>query len=178
MAVMNPPPDTRNIIDYFKYWDVESIKTNLDTKRHNFSVLISNKLNDFNIGSVVRNSNAFLAHEVIIYGRRHYDKRGTVGMHHYENINHIKFVEELKLPDNALIVGVDNIAQSVAIETFEWPKDRHVVMVFGQEQEGIPQELMDICHQFVYIKQYGAVRSLNVGCASGIAMFSYVSKVQ
>jgi tRNA G18 (ribose-2'-O)-methylase SpoU len=29
----------------------------------------------------------------------------------------------------------------------------------------------------VYIKQYGSVRSLNVGTASGIAMYDYCNKV-
>jgi tRNA G18 (ribose-2'-O)-methylase SpoU len=49
-------------------------------------------------------------------------------------------------------------------------------MVFGQEQVGIPKEVLDICHDKIYIQQYGSVRSLNVGTASGIAMYDYCSK--
>jgi tRNA G18 (ribose-2'-O)-methylase SpoU len=50
-------------------------------------------------------------------------------------------------------------------------------MIFGQEQIGIPKKLLDLCDELVYIKQYGSVRSLNVGTASGIAMYDYCSKV-
>jgi tRNA G18 (ribose-2'-O)-methylase SpoU len=165
------PIDNRNIIDYFKYWTTDAIKANLDTKRHNFSVLISNKLNDFNIGSVIRNSNAFLAKEVIIYGRKKFDRRGAVGTNNYENLKYVKFAEELNF-QNSVVIGVDNIENSIPIETFTWPK-QHVIMAFGQEQHGLPEEIIKICKNIVYISQFGSVRSLNVGCASGIAMFSY-----
>ena len=168
--------DTRNIIDFFKYWDVESIRTNLDTKRHNFSVLVSNEIHDFNLGSLIRNSNAFLAREVIICGRKQFDKRGTVGTHHYENLRHVKFIDDLVIPDDSIVVGIDNIDNAVPIETFEWPEDKHVIMAFGQEQVGLPDSIKAICDHFVYITQYGSVRSLNVGVASGIAMYSYCSK--
>lgn len=169
--------ESRNVIDYYAYWTTEAIKTDLDKKRHNFSILISNELNDFNVGQIIRNSNAFLAREVIIYGRKKYDKRSAVGTNHYENISHVKCVEELKLPADTVVVGIDNIPIAKPIESFRWPKDRHVVMVFGQEQVGITPVLMQVCQQFAYISQYGSVRSLNVGCASGIAMYSYVSKM-
>lgn len=168
--------DTRNIIDVYRYWTVDAIKTNLDSKRHNFSILISNKLNDFNLGTVIRNSNAFLAKEVIIHGRRKWDRRGAVGTHVYENIKHIKEVEELNFPDS-IIIGIDNIPSSIPIETFTWPKDKHVIMAFGQEQEGLSQEVINMCHNIVFIRQYGSVRSLNVGCASAIAMYDYCQKV-
>jgi len=169
--------DTRNVIDYYKYWETEAIRADLDTKRHNFSVLISNKFHDFNIGTVIRNSNAFMAQAVLIYGRRQFDKRGTVGAHHYQNINFLREIEEVVFPEDYCIVAIENDDDAVPVETFQWPKDRHVVMIFGQESEGVPPELLKIAQHKVYIKQYGSTRSLNVGCASAIAMYDYCRKV-
>jgi tRNA G18 (ribose-2'-O)-methylase SpoU len=169
-------PDTRNVLDVYKYWSVDAIRADLDTKRNDFSILITNEFHDFNIGSIIRNANAFLAKEVIIFGRRKFDKRGTVGTHIYENLKHVRFIDDLVLPENSVIVGVDNIPEAVALETFEWPST-HVVLAFGQEQVGLPEEVKAICDRFVYIKQYGSVRSLNVGCASAIAMYDYCSKI-
>lgn len=155
---------------------MDAIRANLDTKRNNFSVLISNEFQDFNIGSVIRNANAFLAKEVIICGRKKFDKRGTVGTHVYENLKHVKFIDEFKMPENSILIGVDNVENSVPVETFEWP-DCHVILAFGQEQVGLPQDIIDICDHIVYIKQYGSVRSLNVGCASAILMYDYCNKM-
>lgn len=167
--------DPRNVQDIYKYWTEDAIKADLRTKHNNFSILITNKFNDFNIGSVIRNANAFCAKEVIVYGSKKYDKRGTVGAHLYTEMKHVKFVEELDFSDS-IIVGVDNIENSVPIESFEWP-DKHIVLAFGQEATGLTEEIIKICNHIVYIKQYGSVRSLNVGCASAIAMYDYCSKM-
>lgn len=168
--------DTRNVIDYYKYWKTEAICADLRTKHNNFSVLITNLFSDFNIGAVIRNANAFCAQKVIIYGRKAYDRRGTVGCHLYLDFQHIKLQEDLRFED-CVVVGVDNIENAQPMESFSWPKNKHVIMAFGQEDVGLCKEVLDICDHVVYIKQYGSVRSLNVGCASAIAMFDYCSKI-
>ncbi len=176
--------DTRNIIDHYKYWTHEAIMTDLDTRRNNFSVLCCNLLNDFNIATVVRNSNAFLAKEVLVYGNKRYDRRGTVGTHIYTNFKHVKEIDDLKSEISNLykkhkslrIVGIDNVHNAFSVNDYSWSKDDHTLMVFGQEQVGIPEEVLEICHDKIYIKQYGSVRSLNVGTASGVAMYDYCSK--
>ena len=176
--------DNRNIIDHYKYWTHEAIMTDLDTRRNNFSVLCCNLLNDFNIATVVRNSNAFLAKEVLVYGNKRYDRRGTVGTHIYTNFKHVKEIDDLKSEISNLykkhkslsIVGIDNVHNAFSVNDYAWSKDDHTLMVFGQEQVGIPEEVLEICHDKIYIKQYGSVRSLNVGTASGVAMYDYCSK--
>jgi tRNA G18 (ribose-2'-O)-methylase SpoU len=167
--------DPRNVIDVYKYWTTDAIKADLRTKHHNFSALITNKHHDFNIGTVIRCANAFCAKEVIIHGRKKYDKRGAVGAHLYTTMKHVRFTDDLDLGDS-LVVGIDNLDGAVPIESFEWPKDRHVVMAFGQEQTGLTPDMVARCHHLVYIKQYGSVRSLNVGVAAGIAMYDYCKK--
>ena len=167
--------DTRNVVDLYKYWKVDAIKADLDKKRHNFSVLITNHFNDFNIGAVIRNSNAFLAKEIFVLGRKKFDPRGAVGTHHYENLKYIDNVE--LLDPSSLYIGFDDLPGSEAVENFDWPKDRHVVMCFGQESVGLTQDVISKCEKILYIKQYGSVRSLNVGCASSIAMFSYCQQL-
>lgn len=170
-----------NVIDYYKEWEVNAIIGDLDTKRKNFTVLCSNVENDFNIATAIRNSNAFLASEVWIYGRKQYDRRGTVGTHHYTHFRHVKTIDNVyneieqlkKKHEKVRVVGVDNIPDALPIGNYAWSKHEHVLMIFGQEKNGVPKELLNICDDVVYIKQYGSVRSLNVGTASGIVMNSY-----
>lgn len=169
--------ETRNVIDYYHYWKTEAIKADLDSKRHNFGALVSNVLNDFNIGSVIRNANAFLAREVIIYGRGAWDRRGSVGTHLYSNLRHVKVTDDLAAAISGYrVVGFDNVPGSKPVEDFAWDGDKPYLMIFGQEQTGVPEELLSVCHDVLYIKQYGSVRSLNVGCASAIAMYDYCRK--
>ena len=171
--------ETRNIIDHYHYWKHDAILADLDSKRHNYSVLCSNLYNDFNISTVVRNGNAFLAREVIIYGSKQWDRRGAVGTHNYSRMKYFKESEYDGLVEyitNFQLVAFDNIEGSRDLSTFEWNTDKHTLLMFGQEQVGLPQNLIDIAEDIVYIPQYGSVRSLNVGTASGIAMYDYCSK--
>jgi tRNA G18 (ribose-2'-O)-methylase SpoU len=178
--------ETRNIIDFYHYWDHDAIIADLDSKRNNFTVLCCNLGNDFNIATVIRNANAFLAEKVVIYGNKRYDRRGTVGTHLYTRFQHVKTIDDLEdyIMDlknnhsNLRVVGFDNISSSVPVETYDWSDDAHTLMIFGEEQKGIPQNVLDKCDDIVYITQYGSVRSLNVGTASGIAMYDYCRKVK
>jgi len=161
--------------DRYKYWAEDAIKADLRENCNNFSVLITNKFHDFNIGSVIRNANAFCAKEVIVYGSKQYDKRGTVGAHLYTTMKHVRFTDELDL-SGSVVVGVDNLDDAEPIESFEWPSE-HVVLALGQETTGLTEEIIQLCDRMVYISQYGSIRSLNVGCASAIAMYDYCRKM-
>lgn len=173
--------DKRNIVDKYKYWNHDAIIADLDLSRNNFSVLCTNIIGDFNIGTVIRNANAFLASEVIIYGSRRYDRRGTVGTHLYTKFKHVRIGSEeeiKKLKKNGVtIIGVDNIPRAKTIENYDWQLDSHIILVFGEESCGISDEVKEMCDDFVYITQYGSVRSLNVGTASGIAMYELCKRI-
>jgi tRNA G18 (ribose-2'-O)-methylase SpoU len=178
--------ETRNIIDHYHYWEHDAILSDLDDKRFNYSVVCCNIGNDFNIATVIRNANAFLAKEVIIYGNKKYDRRGTVGTHHYTNFRHVRTIDdfgsfiESKSCDTGgqiRLIGIDNVTNAKDVSTYEFDPNIHYIMIFGQEQIGVPTEILNICNDILYIPQYGSVRSINVGTASGILMNSYCSKI-
>ena len=167
--------DNRNILDKYKHQTNVEILEDLDKRRFNYSVVCNNLCNDFNIGSVVRNANAFLAKEIIMYGRRKYDKRSTVGTHNYTHFHHCKDRQELRKyvwQENNLVVGVEDVPSAHNYQDFDWDciKKYHVVLMFGNEDNGLDEEDQALCDAFVKIPQYGSVRSINVACASAIIM--------
>ena len=70
--------DRRNVLDHYRYWSVEAIVADLDTKRHDLQIAIENWQHDLNIGSVVRTANAFNVSKVHIVGKRDWNKRGAM----------------------------------------------------------------------------------------------------
>jgi hypothetical protein len=61
--------DRRNVLDKYRYWSVEAIVADLNTKRHGLQIAIENWQHDLNIGSVVRTANAFNVSAVHIVGK-------------------------------------------------------------------------------------------------------------
>ena len=70
--------DRRNVLDHYRYWTVEAIVKDLNTKRHKLQIAIENWQHDLNIGSIVRTANAFNVSGVHIVGKRDWNKRGEM----------------------------------------------------------------------------------------------------
>jgi tRNA G18 (ribose-2'-O)-methylase SpoU len=169
--------DRRNVVDQFRYWSREAIVAELDTRRHGFHVAIENWEHDFNIGTVVRNANAFLAAEVHIVGRRRWNRRGAMVTDRYQHVRHHPDVASFArwCDENGLaLIGIDNIEGSVPIETTQLPHD--CVLLFGQEGPGLSAEAQAAAQMLCAITQYGSTRSMNAGVASGIAMFAWITQ--
>lgn len=174
-SVMAPQTDRRNVADFYKYWATDAIRARLDSLRHEFAVLCQNIEGDFNIGSVIRNCNAFLASSIYYWGNKRWNRRGTVGTHIYENIKFIDSEANLQsLFEQYAPVCIDNVDGAINIFDYEWPKNP--LMIFGEECAGIQRSILDKNFPVLYIPQYGSVRSLNVGCASAIAMADWCRK--
>ncbi|MCV2395339.1 RNA methyltransferase [Actinotalea sp. M2MS4P-6] len=172
--------DRRNVVDAYRYWTVEAIVADLDTRRHAFHVAIENWAHDLNIGSVVRTANAFLAAEVHIVGRRRWNRRGAMVTDRYQHIRHHPEVADLvawaatagpgggPLP----LLGIDNTEGSVPLEGYPLPEA--CVLVLGQEGAGLSPDAVAACDDVLHIRQFGSTRSLNAGAAAAIAMHTWV----
>ncbi|WP_246222439.1 TrmH family RNA methyltransferase [Phytoactinopolyspora limicola] len=167
--------DRRNVVDRYRYWSREAIVEDLDRRRHSFHIAIENWQHDFNIGSVVRTANAFLAAEVHIVGRRRWNRRGAMVTDRYQHVRHhvdlaamAEWARQRELP----VIGVDNLPGAVPLETFDLP--RACVLLFGQEGPGLSdaaREHVDVC---LSIAQFGSTRSINAGAAAAIAMHAWI----
>ncbi|MBD0292204.1 MAG: rRNA methyltransferase [Jiangellaceae bacterium] len=169
--------DRRNVADRYRYWTVEAIAADLDRQRHPFHVAIENWQHDFNIGSIVRTANAFLAAAVHIVGRRRWNRRGAMVTDRYQHIHHHRTVEELgrwahrvDLP----VLGVDNLPGAAALETYDLPE--RCVLLFGQEGPGLSAEARRHADVVLSIAQYGSTRSINAGAAAAIAMHAWIRR--
>jgi len=169
--------DRRNVIDRYRYWHMDAIIADLDTRRHRFHVAIENWEHDFNIGTVVRNANAFLAGGVHIIGRRRWNRRGAMVTDRYQHVFHHPLVEDFVAycKDAGLeLIGIDNLPGSVPLETTDLPVAS--ALVFGQEGPGLSPEVRAAASQVCSITQFGSTRSINAGVASGIAMHAWIRR--
>ena len=167
--------DRRNVVDRYRYWRVDAIVADLDARRHPFHVAIENWRHDLNIGTVVRNANAFGAAAVHIVGQRLWNRRGAMVTERYQHVEHHPSVDDLLAwasRDGLPLVGIDNLPGSVPLETAGLP--RRCVLVFGQEGPGLSEPARAACTEVCSITMFGSTRSINAGVASGIAMHTWV----
>ena len=167
--------DRRNVVDRYRYWRREAIVADLDTRRHDVHVAIENWQHDFNIGSVVRTANAFLAREVHIVGRRAWNRRGAMVTDRYQHVRHhgdVGALADWSRQAGLAVVGIDNLPGSVALEQTRLP--RACVLLFGQEGPGLSRAAREAADLVCSIAQFGSTRSINAGAAAAIALHTWV----
>ena len=168
--------DKRNVIDRYRQWTVEAISHDLRQSASKLEIAVENLERDFNMGTIIRSANAFNVRRVHIIGRRQWNKRGAMMTDKYlELVYHstvANFVQAVS-PEYQLIAvenqpGAQDLANSPLIE--------RTVLIFGSEKNGVSAELLQHAHAMVQIEQFGSTRSLNVGVASGIAMYEWTRR--
>ena len=167
--------DRRNVVDRYRYWSHDAVIADLDRRRHSFHVAIENWQHDFNIGTVVRNANAFLAAEVHIVGLRRWNRRGAMVTDRYQHVRYHPSIEEFTAwagAESLPVMGIDNLPGSRPLETVTLPQ--RCALLFGQEGPGLTDVARAACAELFSIAQYGSTRSINAGVASGIAMHAWV----
>ena len=167
--------DRRNVVDRYRYWTLEAIVRDLDARRHRFHVAIENWQHDFNIGTIVRTANAFLAREVHIVGNRRWNRRGAMVTDRYQHLRHHEDAPALAAylhEQGVTLLGIDNLPGSRPVETITLPRD--VCLLFGQEGPGLSEGARGVCDGTFSIAQFGCTRSINASAAAAIAMHAWI----
>ena len=169
--------DTRNVIDKYKGVSVEEIKKDLETSRHDFHIAVENFQHDFNIGTIARNANAFNAAGIHIIGKKHWNRRGAMKTEAYMNVFHHETVQDFIdwAKDNKFeLIAIDNQKGAKNLNNAQLSKGS--ILIFGNESDGLSEEMIKACEEMIAIEQFGSTRSVNVGVASGILMYEFVRR--
>lgn len=167
---------SNNVIERYKTWNAEEVRADLNPKRSGLVTILQNVGYNINIASTIRSNNAFLGKEVYIVGRRKFDPRGAVGCKKYERVLHADNLREVvdKLHQDAYIVyAVDNQMEYNPVNLWDEDFPSKSAFVFGEEQNGLSQEEIEMCDKMVYVAMYGSVRSLNVASCATAVMAEY-----
>lgn len=190
---LNHSNDYRNVTDYYKNMSDEAIRADLDEKRNDAVSIMQNLTHDFNKATAVRNSNAFATRKLIFLnpinqsfpdrqeGSKKWDRRGSVGTYNYEHIEHHRVTDYQVVFDQLhaegyTIYAIDNIESYNPTNLFETQLAKKAAFIFGEEQIGLADELIQAADAMLYIPQAGSVRSLNVSVAHGIVLAFYAAQ--
>jgi len=166
-----------NVADHFKSKTVDEIRDSLKETAFPYAVCFEHVIGDFNMGTAVRNANAFNAKEIFYIGQKKWDRRSAVGVHNYTEVKWLSTLDEfVELRKKYVIVGIDCVPGAVSLSSYSFKEN--TLFVFGEEGVGLTPAMQALCEDIVFIPQFGSVRSINVGTASGIIMHEFVSKFQ
>ena len=149
-------------------------------------IIVDNIRSASNIGSIFRTSDAFAIHKIYICGISAVPPNKEIlktALGSTENIawdyhsSTIELIKQLKKDGNNFIVAVEQSKNSEALQDFNPNSSHNIIIVMGNEVEGISSEVLDLVNTTIEIPQFGKKKSLNVSVATGIAVWEIFKKL-
>jgi tRNA G18 (ribose-2'-O)-methylase SpoU len=155
-------------------------------KKNNFVVILDNVRSMLNVGSAFRTCDAFMAEKIYLTGitgtppHREIQKTAlgateSVDWKYKEST--LELVKELK-NENYCIIAVEQTDSSVLLTDFEFESTQKYAFVFGNEVEGVDNEVVKLADIRLEIPQFGTKHSLNISVSIGIVIWEYIRKMQ
>lgn len=162
-----------SIIDYKSY------------NRNGIYVVLDNIRSAQNVGSFFRTCDAFNVEKLFLCGitalppnkeilKTALGSTESVEWEYYENT--MDCIHYLK-KNNCLINAVEQTENSILAHNFNPSFENKICLVFGNEVDGVLQEVINIADNCIEIPQFGTKHSLNVSVAGGIVIWDIISKM-
>ena len=146
-------------------------------------IILDNIRSAHNVGSVFRSADSFKADKVWLCGicatppsaEIHKSALGAEFSVEwgYEK-DTLSLVKRLK-EEGYTVLSVEQTVHSVMLDKFKPETGRKYALVFGNEVDGVQQEVVDASDGVLEIPQYGTKHSLNISVSAGIVLWHIAS---
>ncbi len=148
-------------------------------------VILDNIRSLANIGSVFRTSDAFRIEKIYLCGytaqppnkdiaKTALGATKSVDWEHREDI--FALMDEL-LAEQVEIYSIEQTSNSIMLDEFQPKKDKKTAVVFGNEVQGVQQEVIDKSTGVIEIPQIGTKHSLNISVSNGVVLWDLYAKL-
>ncbi|HAY89340.1 MAG TPA: RNA methyltransferase [Bacteroidetes bacterium] len=146
-------------------------------------VVLDNIRSMHNVGAIFRTSDAFRVAKICLCGITatppHRDIRKTalgaeesVDWQYYDST-----MEAVREFEGAHICALEQVVDSVPLREVDLPKENTIVLIVGNEVDGVDEKLLDFCNQVIEIPQFGTKHSFNVSVSTGITLWEIFNKI-
>ncbi len=147
-------------------------------------IVLDNIRSQHNIGSVFRTSDAFKMHSIHLCGitaippNREIHKTAlgatdTVSWKYFDTT--LQSIDFLK-SDGYLVFAIEQAEHSISLETFDLKTNQNIALIFGNEVDGVSDEVMQRVDGCIEIPQFGTKHSLNISVSAGIVIWEIAKK--
>ena len=143
------------------------------------AVVLDNVRSAHNVGSAFRSADAFKADKVVLCGicavppsaEIHKTALGAENSVPWEHFDRTSDAVDALRAEGYTIVSVEQTVRSISLESFRPDPGERLALIFGNEVEGVGQDVVDASDLSLEIPQWGTKHSLNVSVSVGIVLW-------
>lgn len=149
-------------------------------------VILDNIRSAMNVGSVFRSSDAFAIERIVLIGitatppSREITKT-AIGATSSVDWTHVDGITDTLLQlkkDGYMIASIEQTDSSVSLLDWDIKPDHKLVIVMGNEVDGVSDEALALSDVAIEIPQYGTKHSLNVSVCTGVVLWEVSRKLR
>lgn len=149
------------------------------------AVVLDNVRSMHNIGSIFRTSDGFAVEQVVLCGitaqppHREIEKTAlgaTQSINWTYHVDVVAAVQQLRA-DGYKIIAIEQAENSVMLNEFTPDKNSKYALIFGNEVNGVSDEVMQIIDTCIEIPQFGTKHSFNIVVSAGIVLWDFFAKL-
>ena len=148
----------------------------LNNKQSNLSIVLENIHDPHNVSAILRTCDAVgILNVNLLYTKESFpliNQKSSASANKWINIDKYDNIQKLKnniLTSNNNIYATSMDEKSTSIFDVDWTKPSIIVM--GNENRGISNELIAVCKKQIFIPMAGMVQSLNVSVATAVILY-------
>lgn len=149
------------------------------------AVVLDNVRSMHNIGSIFRTADGFAVEQVCLCGitaqppHREIEKTAlgatqSVSWNYYATP--LEAVEHLR-QEGYRIIAIEQAEKSIMLQEFTLAKDEKYALIFGNEVNGVSDEVMQNIDACIEIPQFGTKHSFNIVVSAGIVLWDFFTKI-
>lgn len=146
-------------------------------------ILLPDIRSAYNVGSIFRSADCFGAQKIYLTGttpqpvdrfnrpQKEIAKTAlggekTIAWEYFETAQEI--IQKAK-KEKFHIIAIEQSSESVALS--QQSTQEKILCIFGNEVEGVPQEILNLCDEVIEIDMKGDKESLNVSVCAGVVLY-------
>lgn len=144
-------------------------------------IVLDNIRSLHNIGSVFRTADAFSIEKVLLTGitarppHREIQKTalGATESVQWEYWESCCDAAKLLRTQGYRVIGVEQVRGSTSLQEYVYA-DEKLALIFGNEVDGVSEEVLSVCDGYLEIPQTGTKHSLNISVSVGIVLWELI----
>ena len=154
-------------------------------KKLNVAVVLDNVRSMHNIGSIFRTSDGFAVEQICLCGisaqppHREIEKTALGAT---QSVNWVYFSDTSEAVDHLRkngyrIIAIEQAENSIGLNNFMPKSNEKYALIFGNEVNGVSDDVMEQADACIEIPQFGTKHSFNIVVSAGIVLWDFFSKM-
>ncbi len=162
--------------------NIESFKS---AEKTAIEIILDNVRSAQNIGSIFRTADAFNVQKIILTGISAVPPNkeilktalgATESVAWEYQANPVNYIKDLQFAGKK-VYAIEQTQRSIPLQEFAYTEAQELTIIFGNEVDGVSQELIDLCDGSIEIPQFGTKHSLNVAVTAGIVIWHLINQL-